>query len=135
MIFEELKYIYKGVTDYQKDKEFYLNMLKATLVWEFSRFGVRVAALKLGPSQHLTLIADHLKPDVQILIYRTENLAKSIKALNDRGLKFSGGTFQIPDGTCILFQDLSGSKYGIYQQDKPDSFLVEEYLRQQKEKT
>ena len=131
MIFEELKYVYNGTADYEKDKRFYMEHLGATLVWEFSRFGTQVCALKLGNLNHQILMAGHLRADQQINIYRTGDLQKALQQLKKRGLVFSSGKFGIPDGNCILFKDFSGKESGIYEQTKPDSFLKEEYLRQQ----
>ncbi len=135
MIFKELKYLYKGTSDYQKDREFYLKVLGAALIWEFVRFGTKVVAFQLGTSNHLTLIADHLAPNKQILIYRAENLIEAMEILKSRGLKFTGSTFEIPDGTCVRFEDESSTQYGLYEKAKPDLFLTEEYHRQQAEKT
>ena len=134
MIFEELKYIYKGTVNYEKDKSFYIDILNGELIWEFSRFGTKVCALKLDNLNHQILIADHLKSDEQIQIFRTENLATAIKILGENGLQFTSDTFGIPDGNCIRFQDFSGKKYGIYEKTKTDEFLINEYLRRQKEK-
>ena len=134
MIFEELKYIYNGTVNYEKDKSFYIDNLNGELIWEFSRFGTTVCALKLDNVNHQILIADHLKSDEQIQIFRTENLATAIKILEENGLQFTSDTFGIPDGNCIQFQDFSGKKYGIYEKNKTDEFLRNEYLRQQGEK-
>lgn len=133
MIFEELKYIYNGTANYEKDKSFFIDNLNGELIWEFSRFGTKVCAFKLDNVNHQILIAAHLKSDVQIQIFRTENLANAIKLLRENGLGFTSGTFGIPDGNCIQFQDYSGKEYGIYEKNKPDNFLRNEYLRQQNE--
>lgn len=134
MIFEELKYIYKGTCDFEKEKEFYSRTLGAELIWEFSRFSAKVVALKLGNSDPLTVLADHLPSDKQIFIYRTENLGKAIELLRSNGLEILGDPFGIPDGSCIRFKDESGTQYGIYEKTRPDSFLINEYARQQAEK-
>ena len=135
MIFEELKYIYKGTSGCEKDKEFYANILGAVLIWEFKRFGTSVAAFKLGNCNHLLLIADHLDAYENIPIYRTDDLEKSVQELENKGLSFKSSKFGIPDGNCILFEDNTANKYGIYEQAKDDEYLVNEYERQQKEKS
>ncbi|WP_167343099.1 VOC family protein [Nonlabens sp. SY33080] len=133
MIFEELKYIYKGTSDYNSEKSFFQNDLEAELIWEFERFGTKVCAIKLGNANHSILIANHLESYKQIHIYRTDNLTESIEKLKKNGVELSSEPFGIPDGQCVLFKDVSGKEYGVYQKTKDDDYLKNEYLRQQSE--
>ena len=135
MVFEELRYIYKGTSDYEANKQFYIEILGASLVWEFRRFGTSVVAFRLGDCKHLILIAEHLKGHQSILIYRTSDIEQAITQLKSNGLSFRSSTFGIPDGNCILFEDNSRTKYGIYEKTKDDAYLVDEYNRQQREQS
>jgi catechol 2,3-dioxygenase-like lactoylglutathione lyase family enzyme len=46
-VFKRLVYVYVGTSDYSADYDFYKNVLGAERVWEFERFGAKVAAFDL----------------------------------------------------------------------------------------
>src|SRR5580692_6539223 len=51
--FKRLAYVYIGTSDYDADHEFYEKRLGADVVWEFRKFGARVAAFDLCGEPYL----------------------------------------------------------------------------------
>jgi hypothetical protein len=60
-----------------------------------------------------------VKPPSKRLIYEVEDLEEAAKDLKGRGWKPEGGSFEIPDGPCINFRDVSGNEYAILQMSRP----------------
>ena len=117
-VFKRLAYVYVGTSDYSADYDFYKNVLGAERVWEFERFGAKVAAFDLCGEPYL-LIADHVQAPSKRLIYEVEDISAAAKQLKDRGWKQDGSEFEIPDGPCINFKDKSGNEYAILQMSRP----------------
>lgn len=134
MNFEELKYIYTGTDNFEEDKKFYEEILSLKKNWEFHRFGAKVSSYQFQGTETQIVLADHHKAGYRRLIYRVVDLEKSISELIEKGLVFDSNSFGIPDGICINFSDKSGNLYAIYEKKQPDSYLIEEFLRQQSEK-
>lgn len=130
---KDLEYIYTGTGDFNSDQKFYMEILQARLVWEFQHFGVKVAAFDISGKKPWVLLADHKPPGYRRLIYSTKSLTTERTFLSKKGLKFTSGIFNIPDGPCINFEDKSGNKYALIEKQKPDNYLIDEYLKQQKE--
>jgi predicted enzyme related to lactoylglutathione lyase len=116
--FKRLVYVYIGTSNFEKDRDFYENMLGAKLLWNLKDFGARVAAFDLCGEPYL-LIADHVKAPSKRLIYQVEDLEEAAKDLKGRGWKAEGGSFEIPDGPCMNFEDASGNEYAILQMSRP----------------
>ena len=115
ILFKALVYIYASTNDFKADKEFYLNILKARKVWEFSDRDAKVAAFDLTGSHPYFLIADHRHANMPRLLYEVDNLNAAIKTLESNGIIFEGAKFELPDGPCIGFTDHSGNSFGIFQ--------------------
>lgn len=124
-IFKRIAYIYTGTSDYKADHDFYSKMLGARLVWEFENFGAKVAAFDICGEPFL-LLADHVHAPSKRLIFEVANLDEAAKTLKARGWKADGAKFEIPDGPCINFKDVSGNEYAILQLTRP-RILENEY--------
>ena len=131
---KNLEYVYTGTADFEADRRFYLELISAELIWEFERFGARVAAFALTGTKPWIILADHEPAGYRRLIFAVDSLEKAKRELQGKGLVFTSGVFGIPDGPCINFQDASGNLYAIMEKQKPDEYLVDEYMRQQAEK-
>jgi len=116
--FKRLVYVYIGTSSFDADLDFYENKLGAKLLWNRKAFGARVAAFDLCGEPYL-LLADHVKAPSKRLIYEVEDLEEAAKELEGRGWKAEGGSFEIPDGPCINFRDVSGNEYAILQMSRP----------------
>ena len=117
-LFKKLVYVYIGTSDYTTDHYYYKNVLGARLVWEFERFGAKVAAFDLCGEPYL-LLADHVHAPSKRLMYEVANLREAQKTLEKRGWKADGGIFEVPDGPCLNFKDASGNEYAIIQMSRP----------------
>ena len=124
--FKRLAYVYIGTSDYDADHEFYEKRLGADVVWEFRKFGARVAAFDLCGEPYL-LLADHVKSPSKRLIYEVDDLDEAVGVLKGRGWRPEGGRFEIPDGPCINFKDGSGNEYALLQMSRPR--ILEEGFR------
>jgi predicted enzyme related to lactoylglutathione lyase len=121
-LFRRLVYVYIGTSDYEKDFHFYKEILQAKLVWQFAKYGAKVAAFSLGSEPYL-LIADHVHAPGKRLIYEVENIKDAANELKERGWQPDGEIFEVPDGPCINFKDKSGNEYAILQMTRP--FLLD----------
>ena len=128
-LFKRLAYIYIGTNNYEADYHFYKDILKGRLVWEFENFGAKVAAFDLCGEPYL-LIADHVHAPSKRLIYEVENLNIAAKELISRGWKADGEKFEVPDGPCFNFKDLSGNEYAILQATRAH-ILEKEFRKKQ----
>jgi hypothetical protein len=116
--FRKLVYVYIGTSSFDGDLDFYENKLGARLLWNRKAFGARVAAFDLCGEPYL-LLADHVKAPSKRLIYEVEDLEEAAKELKARGWEPEGGSFEIPDGPCINFKDMSRNEYAILQMSRP----------------
>src|SRR5262245_46529101 len=111
-LFKRIAYLYIGTSDYIGDYHFYKNILGASLVWEFEDFGAKVAAFDLCGEPYL-LLADHVHAPSKRIIFEVDNIDEASKLLESKGWKPEGVKFEVPDGPCINFRDLSGNEYAI----------------------
>jgi hypothetical protein len=116
--FKKLVYVYIGTSSFDGDLDFYGNKLGAKLLWNRKAFGARVAAFDLCGEPYL-LLADHVKAPSKRLIYEVEDLEEAARELKGRGWEPEGGSFEIPDGPCINFKDVSGNEYAILRMSRP----------------
>jgi predicted enzyme related to lactoylglutathione lyase len=116
--FKRLVYVYIGTSSFDADLDFYENKLGAKLLWNLKDFGARVAAFDLCGEPYL-LIADHVKAPSKRLIYEVEDIEAAADVLKGRGWKPDGGSFEIPDGPCMNFDDVSGNEYAILEMRRP----------------
>jgi hypothetical protein len=108
-----LEYLYVASADVARDLEYYSKTLGAEVVWDFSEFGTRVAAVRLSDRPPLYIIAGHRTPPNVLPIFAVPDLAAAEKALRKRGWKPEGTSFEVPDGPCYLFKDPSGNELAI----------------------
>ena len=114
-----LKYCYVGTSNPQKDIDYYTNVLGARKIWNRSRFGTRVAALRFGDGP-LLLLAGHRPAPSCILIYQVDNLERISETLRKRGWKPEGEPFEIPEGPCYRFNDPSGNPLALLEIVRPN---------------
>ena len=126
-VFKRLVYVYIGTSHYDADSKFYSETLAARLVWEFKEFGARVAAFDLCGEPYL-LIADHVPAPSKRLIYQVEDLDAAARELKNHGWKPDGERFEVPDGPCMNFKDISGNEFALLQMIRPH-LLEKEFLK------
>jgi hypothetical protein len=97
-----------------------VNVLGARLVFAVDGMGARVAMLELGSSGPRVLLTDHLEDKRTVLIYRVENLDRTMKELHSKGWK-RGRSLEIPHGPCVSFATPGGQRVAIYQLARPEA--------------
>jgi len=114
----ELKYLYVGTGDFEKDVAFYGDVIGAETVWNLSGFGARVAAFRVADGP-LLLIADHRPVPSCMPVFGVPDLKATAEALKARGWKPESGPFEIPDGPCYVFKDASGNELAVFGNERP----------------
>lgn len=118
--FGPLRFLYLGSADVGKDLAAYV-AAGATVVWDKSAFGTRVAAVRVGPDP-LVLLAGH-RPSPSILpVFQVDDLTEAVKRLRKAGWTIEGGTFEVPNGPCRLVKDPSGNELTLLEETRPDPF-------------
>jgi hypothetical protein len=115
-----LRFLYLGSADVGKDLTAY-TAAGATVVWDKTGFGTRVAAVRLGPDP-LLLLAGH-RPSPSILpVFQVDDLEAQTNRLVKAGWTVEGDVFEVPNGPCRLFKDPSGNEVTLLQETRPDPF-------------
>jgi hypothetical protein len=119
----ELKYLYVGTGRFDDDLAYYAGVVGAEKVWEFAKFGARVAAFRLAAGP-LWLIADHRPAPSCLPVFAVPDLAATARDLESRGWKAESGPFEIPDGPCYLFRDRSDNQLAVFGNVRPDALMA-----------
>ena len=120
---QSLDYVYMPSSDVPADLEYFENVLGADVVFAIDGMGTRVAMIRLGEGAPL-LLADHLKGNVPILVYRVAGLRPAISELEGRGWQ-RGRMIELPSGSACSFEAPGGQRIAIYEASRP--FVVESF--------
>ncbi len=123
-LFQNLEYLSVGTSAFEHDARFYLNTLKAELLWAFRRSESNFAAFKVVYGPPLLLTDQLSAPNIQPM-FSVSDLDAAIQALKKNGLE-SGERFNTPVGQCCTFKDPSGNSYRLLQKSPAES-LEREY--------
>ena len=118
---QSLDYIYTPSGDVVRDLDYFEKVLGAEVVFAIDGMGTRVAMIRFGDGAPL-LLADHLKGDVPILVYRVAGLKTAITELEGRGWK-RGRMIELPTGSACSFEAPGGQRIAIYEASR--AFVVE----------
>lgn len=121
--FRELAYLYVGVRHFDHDLAYYRDVLGAELVWNFAKFGARVAALRLAAGP-LVLLADHRPAPSCMPIFAVDDLHTAVRELDARGWRPESGPFEIPDGPCYTFRDPSDNQLALLGRVRPHALVA-----------
>jgi catechol 2,3-dioxygenase-like lactoylglutathione lyase family enzyme len=75
-LFESLDFLYVPAPDIEAAIGYYTGVLGSRLLWKIHAFGVWLACIRVSDSGPLLLLADHIKKNDMIMIYRVNNLEK-----------------------------------------------------------
>ena len=106
--------------DVAADAGYWVNVLGAKLVFAVDGMGARVTMLELGSSGPRVLLTDHLEDKRTVLIYRVDDLERTMKDLRSKGWK-RGRSLEIPHGPCVSFATPGGQRVAIYQLTRPEA--------------
>jgi hypothetical protein len=116
--YKSLDFIYHPSRDVARDIKYFVDVLGGKLRFAVEGMGARVAAIELAPPPPLLLLADHVKGDTPILVFRVADLKKELAALVKRGWK-KQETFEIPHGPVCSFRTRGGQRIALYQLTRP----------------
>ena len=118
-----LRFLYLGSADVGKDLAAYA-AAGATVVWDKTAFGTRVAAVRIGPDP-LLLLAGHRPSPSLLPVFQVDDLKAETKRLRQAGWTLEGDVFEVPNGPCQLARDPSGNEVTLLQETRPDPFGAE----------
>ena len=76
-----------------------------------------LACVRVSNSEPLLPLADHIKKNDLIMIYRVSSLDST--ALHSKGWK-EEKILEIPPGPCYIFRDPAGNAIAIYENLRPE---------------
>jgi len=120
---QSLDYIYTPSRDVPRDLDYFEKVLGADVVFAIDGMGTRVAMVRFGEGASL-LLADHLKGDVPILVYRVAGLRPAISELEGRGWQ-RGRMIELPSGSACSFEAPGGQRIAIYEASRP--FVIDSF--------
>ncbi len=114
----ELRFLYVGSADTERDVASWLALPGARLRWRFQHFGADVAAVDLGQPP-LVLLADHRPPASVLPIYAVDDLAAAGADLEQAGFVLDHGPLGTPEGPASVWHDATGTTLAVLQLDRP----------------
>lgn len=115
--FLAVEYLYMGSSDYERDLNYYRDVLGAQEVWKFDRFGSKITAFSLSAGPLILLSDSRQAPSCQP-VFRVSDLSSCARDLTSRGWKPVAGPFGTPNGEAYSFEDPSGNRFAIFQVDE-----------------
>jgi hypothetical protein len=119
----ELRYLYVGTADTERDVRTWSQLPGARLLWRFRHFGADVAAIDLGTLPRV-LLADHRPTGSVLPIYAVDDLASTADRLAAEGWTVVAASLGTPEGPCTLLHDGSGVEIALLRVDRPDVLVA-----------
>ena len=114
----ELRFLYIGSDDTERDLAVWLALPGATLRWRFQAFAADVGAVDLG-APPLVLVADHRPAGSVLPIYAVDDLEAATADLTTSGWSHDAGPMGTPEGPATVLCDGSGTHVALLQVDRP----------------
>ena len=118
MAFESLDFVYHPSRDVKRDMAYFTDLLGGRLRFAVEGMGTRVAPIELAPPPPLLLLADHVKGNTPILVYRVPHLQAALADLVKQGWN-KEATFEIPHGPICSFRAPGGQRVALYELTRP----------------
>jgi len=116
----ELRFLYVGSTDTERDVAAWLTVPGARLRWRFQAFGADVAAVDLGTAP-VVLVADHRPPGSLLPVYAVTDLDGATDALLAGGWTRIVGPVGTPEGPAVVLAGADGTAVALLRVDRPDA--------------
>jgi len=116
----ELRFLYVGSTDTERDVAAWLTVPGARLRWRFQAFGADVAAVDLGTAP-VVLVADHRPPGSLLPVYSVTDLDEATDALLAGGWTRIVGPVGTPEGPAVVLAGADGTAVALLRVDRPDA--------------
>ena len=114
----ELRYLYVGTDDTERDLRVWLAVPGARMSWRFRHFGADVAAVDLG-TRPVILVADHRPKGSVLPIYAVDDLAEAVDALGEGGWTVEATGLGTPEGPAALVRMPDGVEIALLRADNP----------------
>jgi len=118
-MFSSLDFIYTPTADVDATTDHYVRALGAELRWKVRAMGTTVAAVRVSDGGPLILLAGHLHGEAPILVYRTDDYARTTAELLAAGVELD--EFEIPHGPCAAFRAEGGQPFAVYALTRPEA--------------
>jgi hypothetical protein len=115
---ESLDYLYTPSRDVAADAAYLVDVLGGRLVFAIEAMGARVALVELTSGPPAVVLADHLKGDRPVLVYRVRDLRAAEEVLRARGWR-PGHALEIPQGPVTTFASPTGLRLALYEIARP----------------
>lgn len=116
----ELRFLYIGSTDTERDLASWLAVPGARLRWRFHNFGADVAAVDTGHPP-LILIADHRPAGSVLPIYAVDSLEHTGAEIGAAGWVLELGPVGTPEGLTSVWHDAGGTTIALLEVERPDA--------------
>jgi len=120
-----LDYVYAPSTDVPADVRWFVEVLRAEVIFAIDDGGTKVASLRLGQGGPPMLLTDHLPDDRPIFLYRVADLDEVSAALGGRGWS-AERSIELPMGPATTFRAPGGLRLAIYEPSRP--FVVDGFV-------
>jgi hypothetical protein len=117
--FQQLDFVYTPSRDVAADLTYFTDILGGRVVFAVEAMGARVGAIALTHGPPLVVLADHVKGERPILVYRVADLDAALARLQSRGWQRQQ-TLEIPHGPCCSFRGPGGHRIALYQLTRPE---------------
>ena len=114
----ELRYLYLGSADTQRDVAAWSAVPGAVVRWRFRHFGADVAAVDLGAPPVL-LIADHRPAGSVLPIYAVADLDAAVDGMAAHGWTVVVRSMGTPEGLAAVVRDASGVEVALLAVERP----------------
>jgi hypothetical protein len=114
----ELRFLYLGSADTERDLRAWLAVPGARLRWRFAAFDSVVAAVDLGTGP-LVLVADHRPAGSVLPIYAVADLDVATETLVAGGWAKHLGPLGTPEGPATVLAGPSGTSVALLRVDRP----------------
>lgn len=115
----ELRFLYVGSTDTERDLAAWLAVPGARLRWRFRAFGAEVACVDRGRAP-LVLVADHRPAGSILPIYAVADLDEATATLVGHGWRHRLGPLGTPEGPATVLSAPGGTEVALLRVDRPD---------------
>jgi hypothetical protein len=115
----ELRFLYVGTSDTERDLASWLAFPGARLRWRFQHFGADVAAVEVGPSTALVLLADHRPAGSVLPIFAVDDLDAVGADLKATGWVLELGPMGTPEGPTSVWRNGNGTTIALLRVDRP----------------
>jgi len=115
-----LDFVYLPSRNVAADVEHFTGGLGGELVFAIEAFGTRVAMVKLSDDAPALLLAGHLEDDRPVLVYRVDDLERTLAELQERGVEIAA-RFGIPHGPGAELVNPGPQRIALYELTRPEA--------------